>query len=74
MPRNDPAMKPGDKDPEGVRSLEEERLNPGPNAGATGGAGMDPDRRGKGDADDASYRRNGVQSGLQRDLEHGQEH
>jgi len=73
VPRNDSAMKPEDKVPEGVRSLEEERLNPGPNAGATGGVGMDPDRRGKGKADDAAYRRDRVQSGPPRNLEHREE-
>ncbi|GAB7555381.1 hypothetical protein NRB_48980 [Novosphingobium sp. 11B] len=73
MSRSGSAIKRGDAVPEGVRSLEDERLNPGPNAGATGGAGMDPGRSGKAKADDAAYRRDGVQSGLPRDEEHKEE-
>lgn len=73
MSRSDFAINSGDAVPEGVRSLEDERLNPGPNAGATGGAGMDPGRSWKAKADDAAYRRDGVQSGLPRDEEDKQE-
>ncbi|EZP71820.1 hypothetical protein [Novosphingobium resinovorum] len=52
---------------EGIRSLEAERRDPGPDLRASGGMGANPTQAQKGRADDRALREAGVQSGTQRD-------
>ena len=52
---------------EGIRSLEAERRDPGPDLEASGGMGANPAQAHKGRADDRALREAGVQSGTQRD-------
>jgi hypothetical protein len=52
---------------EGIRSLEAERRDPGPDLETSGGMGANPSQAYKGRADDRALREAGVQSGTQRD-------
>ncbi|WP_159982058.1 MULTISPECIES: hypothetical protein [unclassified Novosphingobium] len=61
------------EDAEGIRSLEEERRNPGANLRGSGGAGANPVQAEKGLKDERAYRESGVQAGTQRDPAHREE-